>query len=453
MSKLYTITRAGFALPYESDPRSRSVKAVPAHNLPCMRWPNGRWCFPANQYMLSLFERGLSRLGIGGTLATYASNIGHLVRFCFVRRQEFHDLTDGQFTTFIDELRAPVRPNGAPVRTDNHVLAIAENCLDFLSFVADDRDDGTLLGKKGRIRAYRKQKIGADGGYVATRWSHPSLPTPDAKKRRQAILSKDMERLRDAVLPESRTLPQRRRRYVMLRCLELTGGRRMEIVALRVADVIAAIKSPDHRLKLLNVKRPGGKVESRIVPSTLNDLTEIWRYIEQVRAPIIRRTIGPERDHGFVFVNERSGQPLRPNTVTQEIHHLARAAGMESRVSPHMFRHRFITKIFVALILKYKSRTPSELRRALLGIDEAKRELMEWTGHKSMESLDHYIDLAFAEAEGLQASMDPVKALNELDALRRQIDLYAGEMAGRGNLEVADYLRQLLGRSPSSESA
>jgi len=176
-------------------------------------------------------------------------------------------------------------------------------------------------------------------------------------------------------------------------------------------------------------------------------LTEIWDYIRSTRKKIIRDTIGLQSDHGVVFVSERTGMPLRPNTVTQEIHALARHAGLVGRAAPHMFRHRFVTKIFVALILQYDLKTPDDLRKALLSLKDAKQQLMEWTGHRSMKSLDHYIDFAFAEVEQLEHSMDPIKASAELDALRHSIDVYASELDAAGSAVVAKRLHELLHRS------
>jgi len=112
-----------------------------------------------------------------------------------------------------------------------------------------------------------------------------------------------------------------------------------------------------------------------------------------------------------------------------------------------MFRHRFVTKIFVALILQYDLKTPDDLRKALLSLKDAKQQLMEWTGHRSMKSLDHYIDFAFAEVEQLEHSMDPIKASAELDALRHSIDVYASELDAAGSAVVAKRLHELLHRS------
>lgn len=445
MGQLYSLTGLGFSLPYASEPGTRRVLVTAANNIPCVRWPNGHWCLPANLYLLDLYDQGLSRQGIGGTLATYASNIGHLVRFCFDHSVEFHELVDSQFARFIRELRTEKGAAGDRKRSDNHVLAIANNCLDFLEFVALDRQDETLIGRHGRVKAYRRVERARNSKYATRKWIHSSLPTPDPKRRSHPIASGDVEALRAAVLPASRGLRQRRRRYVMLKCLEITGGRRIEITRLQVADVVQAIESPHHQLRLMTAKRRGGKEDYRTVPCTLNDLREVWDFIRTTRRAVIKATIGLERDHGYVFVNERTGQMLRPNTITQEVFALARFAGLAARATPHMFRHRFITKIFVALIQQYDLHNPSDLRRAVIGIKEIKQQLMEWTGHRSMQSLDRYIDLAFAEVEQLRIPMESLNAGAELSALRDSIGVYADVLSAEGLGEAATRLYELIG--------
>jgi integrase len=181
-----------------------------------------------------------------------------------------------------------------------------------------------------------------------------------------------------------------------------------------------------------------------MLPCTLVDLREIWNYIKVTRAKIIRDTSGCDKDHGFVFVSEVTGLPLLPNTVTQEIHKLARHCGINTRVSPHMFRHRFITKIFVAMIHNHDFKTPGEFRHALLGLKSLKQQLMEWSGHRSVTSLDHYIDLAFSEVNQMRSAMDAVKAGLELDALRSAIASLALELGANGDAGLATSLQALL---------
>jgi len=449
--KLIHLSRSSFALPTYSDEKTRNVATTAAENIPMVVWPDGHWCLPANIYVLELYDRGHSRRGLGGTLAAYASNISHLLHYCFERKIEVHELSDGQFTHFISGLREELRgPGGPRVRDDNTVLAVGRNCLDLIQSIAEFRNDPSLIGRDGRIRAFKVKSKRRDRSRSSTsatfeqpHWHHNSFPQADAMRRRFPITSDAMLRLRSAVLTASTSVHQRRRRYAMLQVLEITGGRRIEVAALRVDDVHDALQSPTHDLKLLTAKRRGGKPDYRHVPVAKTDLKSLSDFIDESRKRIIRRTIGLDNDHGFVLVNERTGMPLRPNTITQEVHLLAKAAGFVDVVCPHMFRHRFITKIFVALIERHHFESKSDLRRALLDTESIKQRAMEWTGHKSLESFDRYIDLAFDEVSGYKSSFSDLRDAMELQSIQGAMTQLAEQIEVGETGDGATRLREL----------
>lgn len=188
----------------------------------------------------------------------------------------------------------------------------------------------------------------------------------------------------------------------------------------------------------------GGKEAFRYLPCSQVDLLELWNFIKTARRSQVNRTIGAHADHGYVFINERTGAPLRANTLTQEIRDLAGHAGIEDRVSPHMFRHRFITKLFVALIQEYDAHSPTELRRALVGLKEVQQRLQEWTGHLARASLERYIDLAFAEVENVKVSLEHTSLKAELEALKLAVLRRADEMSADGDSKSAHELIELV---------
>ncbi|WP_081268196.1 tyrosine-type recombinase/integrase [Variovorax paradoxus] len=450
MSQLFHLTRPDFMLPVLTDEK-RHVSTIPAEKIPTIMWPDGRWCFPANLYMLSLFKRGLSRKGRGGTLAAYAASLSPLLRYCFSRGVELHELSDGQFSDFVGGLREERRAtDNVRLRDDNSVLAIGRTCLGFLSYVAEFREDPTLLGPKGRIRAYKvairrpkHTRFDKEADTDSVRWHHDSFPTADPKLRRLPISADTIKRLRTAIFPCSASIYQRKRRYAMLRVLEITGGRRMEVAALQVESVYAALKSPKNELKLLTVKRKGDKEHFRYVPVGRADLVSLMEFIEVNRQSVIRRTCGRAKDHGYVFVNERTGMPLNANTVTQEIHLLAKHAGIKEVTCPHMFRHRFITKIFLSLIERYDFENGDDFRKALLETNELKIRLQQWTGHSRLQSLDRYIDLAFGELNEVSKPVEKLRDSIEVDAIRMGLERLAENLEEGDLSDGASRLRVL----------
>lgn len=148
-------------------------------------------------------------------------------------------------------------------------------------------------------------------------------------------------------------------------------------------------------LRVLTLKKKTRRY--RLIPVPRADLVFIRQYLLYHRAPTMRLRRPGMPEHGILLVSEVDGEALRTNTLTQEISLLANAAGLAENACPHMFRHRFLTKIFVALIEQHKVENADEFRRLLLDTETLKRKVAEWTDHSDLATLDRYIDLAFEE--------------------------------------------------------
>ncbi|MBL8517308.1 MAG: site-specific integrase [Betaproteobacteria bacterium] len=424
-------------LPFHVD-REHKVITVPGRDIPMLHWPDGQWCIEANIYMLELVQRGLSRKNRGGTLLSYGTNISHLIRYCFHHKTNFIDLTDNQFTEFICDLAAEKDRFGNAVRESNAVILIGHCCLDFLKCVGRFHSESNFLGKTGRIRTQEKElKIQADG----TRWvrnsivvkqtHHRSFPTASAFRKRLPISSEHVESLRQAVLAASKSVFRRKRRYVMIRLLEITGGRRSEVSGILVKSVIDAATMTNPELTLPTAKQRNSAHQTRTVPVSRSDLAFLLEYIEKNRRRVVRETCGASNDDGFLLISEKTGAKLQPNTITQEIHELAKVAGLKEQTCPHMFRHRFITKLFVALIEQHNCQTVDDFRRALIDGEGLKQRVMQWTGQRSMKSLDGYIHLAFDEVAQFKVSVDSIRAASAIEGLKRSLESIKNEM-GQG---------------------
>lgn len=155
--QLYTLTKEDFRLPLAVDRCGKAITAR-ADNIPMLCWPDGRWCFEANLYILELYEKGLSRKN-GGSLKIYAANLSHLLRYCYQNHTDPINLTDNQFTLFIKGLQAERKNNRPDVRRRdaNTIISIGRNCLDFLGCVGRFHNQSDFVSKKGRIRAEQKE--------------------------------------------------------------------------------------------------------------------------------------------------------------------------------------------------------------------------------------------------------------------------------------------------------
>jgi integrase len=448
VAKLYHLTGPKFELPEALGFHGELIRS-PASNFPTMHWPDGRWCYEANGFLLMLHERRLSRQFGGGSLRTYAANLSHLLRFVDRNKIELASFTDAQFSLFMRGLAVDRRESQpeVPKRDANSILAIGRLSLDFLSWFGSSRGLPCLVGPTAQIRAERRRsKTDVSGKSIEHEyWHHHSFPVADPRKRRRPISASLIGRLTDAVLTASTTRFQRRRRYVMLLLLEITGGRRSEICALTVAAVRAASLMPKPSLRFRSSKTRSGTDKYREVPVARHDIAALIDYIEHARKPTISRTCGSASDQGFVLISETTGQALVPNTITQEVAALRTHAGIAEQACAHMFRHRFLTKIIVSLAEQHNATNKDAFRKSLLDHERLKEIARQWSGHSRISSIDCYVDYAFDELTSFRRTYDEVALSAALDSFATTLSHIEAELlAGEPPSLVAGRLRNLV---------
>jgi site-specific recombinase XerD len=432
--KLYTLTNRNFVLPYYIDENRRPITRE-ADDIPMMCWPDGTWCLPANVFMLDLYHRGRSRRNRGGTLHTYATSISHLLRFCFDNKISLSNINDNQFTLFMRTLQGENRVDNISVRkrNANSLISIGRCCLSFLDSVSKLYNLDNFLHPSGQIRSDLKEyrfnihrRNNRSLGAVKKYWHHHSFPKPTSKDRRLPITTESIDRLRDAIQTSTKSIYLRKRRYLLLKLLEITGGRRSEIAALTVSSVRAAAEMSHPMLKLINMKR--GPDNFRFVPISRHDVHFLCEFIEKNRLRVIRATCGMAKDDDSLLISMQTGQKLMPNTITQELSLLRRHANIEEEACAHMFRHRFITKLFVALIEQHEFENPDGVRRAILDTQSFKQKIQQWTGHADINSLDIYINLAFEECADFSKTINLVQTQCATESFKASLKQFKTEL-------------------------
>jgi hypothetical protein len=445
--QIFSLTEEGFRIPHFVDHRG-TLHTRDGGNIPLVYWPDGRWCHYGNSFVLHLLERGQSRRNRGGTLAISASNISHLIRYCWDARIELTDLDDNHFREFIDGLckeQHPSRP-GQFARNSNTVIAIGRSCLQLLSYIAEATADATLIGQNGRVRATstggdRTSRYDGTAGRSRkpdtghSSWTHPSFPIPSAKRRRLPISSKNIERLREAASQISTTAHQRMRRQVMLTLLESTLGRRSEINEITPQAIQDALMMGIPMIELPTLKRRVKLV--RQIPMPRSDLEFISQYITFYRSKVARRHPLDGRKVDGLLLNDRTGRPIKAETISGEIRLLREAAGISEQACAHMFRHRGITKFLVALIEQYEPKTADDFRNLLTDIEALKHKTAEFTGHTDISSLDPYINLAFDEVTNFKKSYDLARASSTIESFKSSIRVQLSELEHGGSAERA----------------
>jgi site-specific recombinase XerD len=450
--KLYTLTSDKLEIPWFFD--EGFIYMSDASAIPMLRYPDGSWCHYSNNYMYSLFKRGLSRKNGGGTLKAYAANVSHLLRYCFSNNIDLPQMTDARFSMFIRTLSSFNAPfsNSEP-RSRNSVINIGRNCLGLLSHVGKMRFDDNFVSSDGVIKGERKLvniKNNEKGTtFSKSYWFHRSFPVPSPLKKRFPISEVNIKKLTTAAAA-TEDIFIRKRRFAMLRLLESTGCRRSELVAMKVQSVYSALGEQPHLLRMPTSKGGGNRSSTRLVPVSKTDLKLLENYITYNRSPLVKK-LGIEY-HGTLFISSTTGQALLANTVTQEISTLSKYGGITERTSPHMFRHRFITQYFVKLIKQHDLKNIDDCRRLMINTGALKQQIQQITGHKLLSSLDVYIDLAFSELTNHIEVVDAATKDMKLSSLQRTLQMMKTELSAskreKGLAEllevIADELNDLL---------
>jgi integrase len=426
--QLFSLLPEGFFLPAHVDYHS-AVNTREADNLPFMYWPNRVPCFEANAYMIKLWKQGKSRRNRGGTLAEYAKNISPLLRFCYNNSVSLIDMSDNRFAQFIRGLQVR-NSKGEQQRSINEIIKIGRKCIDFFLFISELNHSSNFIGEDGcRLTVTQQEfQIRREGkrSIIRKYWVHESLPDPDPVRRRLPISLEVVQAIKNEI-QKVQDKGLRLRKELMIACFEQTGGRRFEVSEIQVKNVEAASQSYGSAplLAMLTVK--GGN--NREVPVPRVFIEQAMRYIKRIRRKIIRSTIGTANDHGYLLISHTTGKPLKPDTMTTQLHDLCVAAGVDDQPGHlHLFRHSYITQKFVAAIEHYNLTNTDEFRKALLSTSKLKLELQQWTGHKNIDSLDVYINLAFNEITHMSRVYSAISlgaavgvALDRVDNLRAEL--------------------------------
>lgn len=414
--KLYCLTPKEFMFPWSLG--RDGVKFIPGDNIAQLFWPDGSPCWLANLYLLSGFKKGRSRRNDGGTLLTWAKNLSPLLRWCYDTQREFFELEDADFVAFVDYLSEEKRLDkpDTKVRGVNQVRTIASTAMNFFAYIDTLMLGVNLIGPLGSIKAELVQVEFSKGGrqIKAVAWTHECLPRGNPTRRRQPISAEAIEKLYEANDASGQASYLVRRRFIMLRLFDLTGGRRIEVSFIQLKDLDEAEKTG--QLKIFSAKKRDDAC--RYVPITKADLKEILSFVKHYRRLIINKTIGAKNDHGYLFVGSRSGKPLEVNTLSAELYLLRMAAGIyDEEACLHAFRHRYITNTLRILIRMHRCENISDLKRAMLSIETIKQQLLEWTGHSSLDALERYVHLAFEAETGFKDTLDILQAGKVVESL------------------------------------
>ncbi|WP_342623658.1 tyrosine-type recombinase/integrase [Pseudomonas alkylphenolica] len=360
-------------------------------------------------------------------------------------------MSDRRFVHFSKYLSGEISPEtGLPARTSNYIARVLRRTLDFLEYVHKKFAPYATWVIKAK-----KEKRTDQRGRSHSAWFHSCIPVEESPEARLPISTAVIKKLKSGVVelwPESKSdnsYHLQRRKTLLIVVLEKLGCRRSEAAQIQVPEIYKAYNSLYKRplLKIPNVK---GKRKFRYVPVSRVILSTWIDYIETSRATILHSR-GVIKDHGFLFVSVKDATPLSIDYITTEINELRHLLNIQDPCHPHLFRHHFVTEMVKLLVVRTQARSKDTFTQML--IDDARlfKELREWVGHRSVESLAIYIDLAFQELADLPKIYDEARSrvaiddcISVLDELRSRYD--SGDLS---DVEYGFLAREILEASRS----
>ncbi|PNS07337.1 Phage integrase family protein [Lysobacter silvestris] len=374
------------------------------HDVPVSLWPDGTVCWPTTLYLNVQFREGKSTRTRGGTLGTYAKQLGHLLRVCYQLRCDFRQIDDVIFGQWIHELGAEQAVNSQGranrARSANQVNAIGRRALHFLLWFQSTLAPGAgLIGQCGegcRITVEFKTfiKDGRSYRYV----HHSSFPHRDAVRRRTPVTGDQIERMFAANLASTQSAYVKRRRSTMMHLALALGSRRFELATVTVKQVRDAKETGLIAVQVVKTK----KRKIREIPVVRSRLEPILGFVDGHRSKLIRSTVGVSGDTGHLFLTSQ-GKPLSENTLTNDMHDLATLAKLEVRACLHMFRHRYFTDMaynFLLGVREFAERGELTVPSELIVL----QEMRNLSQHASDASLVRYIHSAYREASAWSSS-------------------------------------------------
>lgn len=129
-------------------------------------------------------------------------------------------------------------------------------------------------------------------------------------------------------------------------------------------------------------------------------------------------------------------------TITNEINKIRKAAGIEENVCAHMFRHRFITNLFIQLIKQYDIQNKDQFRNSLMDLENLKVYIQQATGHKNVSSLDGYIDIAKSELTNMNDVVDNLFEERNKEAIEKEKQRLLLMLKNK-KISISDYIKQM----------
>lgn len=421
-----------------------------------MVWPSGKPCLAINMYLLEK-----SRSFTGESILTLSSKLSELIRYCASGRPDckpcgFNELTDSDIARLVTHLSSEVYLDDVNerLRDNNTVRAILHAVFDFLVWYQENISTGRIIigtrSEGASIIIKRALNPNSNRFYLGHRY----LPPIESKEPKLPIATSMIEKIEGVIEGlehrDNYSEPALRRfgcnpdivaaclRYLaarrgfMIFMMKVTGLRPGELVHMPVEENNISVRADQPVLILPTLKTRRVKSPRRRFPISVKEAMKVRVYL-RLRGEWIKflEAFGVESiDYSSMFVSVepgRYGKGIGKGALIKDFEQLCNRAGFRDvQACFSMFRHRFITDL-VSIHLKafddQKGILNKQDYRTLL------EKVREKTGHRSVNSLWHYIDLA-RDMAGVWEPVDKIQdriasadhVLYKLRNLQREIE-------------------------------
>lgn len=397
--------------------------------FPFFTYSNGMPCLPLNSYIQSEQIVKLSE----ETLFKMSYSLTHILRFCESNKIKLSNFIENDLLAFSQSLQEEDREN----RTTVFILS---NTLSFFNYLGNkflDIDNYCI----DILHCFYKKTL-TKGNKEVKSLSHICFPTKEPNKRRSPVSLVNIEKMYENVGETTNSTFVQKRNRVILKLLEITGARVGEIALLTVEDIQNVLNQENPSLKIRTLKRRGGLIDYRYVPVNKADFNEVLTYIKIYRSKVIKNTIGKANDEGFLLVNKNTGKAILSITITNEINKIRKVAGIEENVCAHMFRHRFITNLFIQLIKQYDIQNKDQFRNSFMDLENLKVYIQQATGHKNVNSLDSYIDIAKSELTNMNKVVDNLLEVRDIESIEKEKQRLLNMLKNK-EITTTEYIKQI----------
>jgi hypothetical protein len=436
-------------------------------------WPSGKPCLAVNMYLL---EKCYS--STGDTVVATAAKLTELIRYCAGGRVDgrpcgFHELNDSDIAQMVRRLCSDtyIDQPSQRLRNNNTVRTIMRSVFDFLDWYQKTLllNGRKLIGARSEgaaITVKIQQNSHTRHNYLNHRYLPPAVST-DPKLPIDPSMLEAIDAMIDSLeFRANHPEPALRRfsgdeeyinnclsyhaarRNFMIFMMRTTGLRPEEMARMSVTANDKSVRAPQPFLILPTMKRRSLNPPLRNFPISPDQSMRVIIYLRARNRWLSycasRNSTASQTDKIFLSVGSASpGKPVSKSALQKDFEVLCNRAGFSNQqVCFSMFRHRFITDLVHLHLLAFdgqKTVMNKQDYRTLL------EKVREKTGHKSIDSLWHYIDLV----RGMEGVWDPVNELIRLtqDAEQLRYNLREVHKVGRNGTfenmslsEILDYI-------------